>query len=258
MRTCLLAAVLAMIAMPVSAEFEPWVPDFSTYTLGDVNGQDGWTDSSKSVQVVDTDHGRALLLSGDASPTLRNANFLSPVNPATNLPYSQCIAFDIWFSDTAASLTQHENMDFQVNIIQWLLGKNWNYLVAFGYVRGHVTTDNSLQYRPTDAATQSFAPFEAQTWYRVEMVFDMEAHEGWITVQPEGGALWESDKTPLNYGWEWSPDFFFLANNVKAWDGTVVPVSYYLANVSVTPLVPEPATMSLLGLGALALLRRRR
>jgi len=278
MRTCVTVAVVAMLALPVAAEFVPWTADFDSYEAGPIgNVGDGWRvlNNGDLIQVVDNapgDRGKAFLFTTagsayDATPRLGNSNIFC-VDPDTGYPYSQVISFDTYFVQTPTNLaSEYDRVDtFQVVIGQWVITASWsNALVAHGWAVGGTNVKSGFEFRSRDQANQSYQPFQAQEWYHVELAYDLENYVGWMTVQDESGTVWTSDVVALEVAGQYSDvEFRFSGEGgaqIRDAGGGLIetlPIDFYLNNVSVQALVPEPATMTLLGLGAVALLRRRR
>jgi len=288
MKGCLIAAVLALVVLPSvsAAEFVPWKANFDLYTVGgdgsSVNGVDGWTVSNGGgIQVVDDapgDRGKAFLITTaganyNGTPQLVNSHlFQVEGNRNTDYPYSQVISFDMYFTKTTATLAPHYPTSsiyyFQVVVGQWALHTSWgNALVVHGQANnGAVIKQDALEFRNSKQTNQGFGPFLVDTWYHVELSYDLSENLGWMSVQDEAGNLWTSEKVKLDVGGSYNDlDFRFRGEGgASIWDGgtltETVPVDFYLTNIGVRLLypVPEPATMGLLGLGALALLRRRK
>lgn len=104
-------------------------------------------------------------------------------------------------------------------------------------------------------------PAGAATWYQFYFVGNSDGAAGWTQTQVVDGwhnaddptlLTWHVDKPFSALGWQPGDTWFQL------WTGTnsdgAAPVNFYLDNVMLTP---EPATLALLGFGALALQRRK-
>lgn len=104
-------------------------------------------------------------------------------------------------------------------------------------------------------------PAGAQTWYQFIVVGNSDGAAGWTQTQlldswhnADDPTLitWHFDLALAQLGWQPGDSWFQLWTGSNS-DGAV-PVNFYLDNVVVTP---EPATMTMLALGALALLRKK-
>jgi hypothetical protein len=108
-------------------------------------------------------------------------------------------------------------------------------------------------------------PNNAATWFQFYRIGNSDGPLGWTQTQIIDG--WHDPASPGNSGLRtWHVDVPFSAMGWEAGDSWFqvfvglnggAPVNYYIDNVVAT-LVPEPATFSLVGLGALALLISRR
>lgn len=112
-------------------------------------------------------------------------------------------------------------------------------------------------------------PAGAQTWFEFNVVGNSDGSAGWTQnnnlFTPAG---WHNaddptlltlhvDKPFSFFGWEAGDSWFQLWTGTNS-DGPV-PVSFYIDNVhAYAAVVPEPSTLALAGLGAAALLIRRR
>jgi len=231
------AAAVFCVALPAAAQLTPWTADFDTYNLGAPTSTPGtgWNNIGSSTTVVELldDGHNALRVTGNA----RNSNLLV-VDTDTGYPYSQVISFDIMFPDANVA---------QLNIFQaqTVGGTNgWNQIALR-------RRNGNIEFYGTPAGGSAgiigtSLPVGTDTWYHVEFSLDFDDFVGWVTVN--GALLGEIELPQIGMGTNTS-QFNITASGGGEW---------YLRNVSVNPLVPEPATMSLLGLGALALFRRRK
>jgi hypothetical protein len=103
-------------------------------------------------------------------------------------------------------------------------------------------------------------------WYSLNMAGNSGGSTGWTQIDKLSGDAWHNaddavkylthvDKSFSDLGWA-SGDGWFQIQWGSNSDGAQ-RVNFYLDNVNVY-LVPEPSTVALLGLGAVALLIRRR
>ena len=270
MRTISMAALLAMMAMPVFAQVVEWKSDFQNYAVGTTTSNNasnmqgkGWSSGNGTVVEMTTPDGtnKAIHVTG----SLRNDNNFLQRSKTPNSDgyydlYSQVISFDILFPitrystiDAGGTFTQT-----QVNVpLQFVVNNGgWNYLVML---------NNGLSYNTNDNDKPSFNQnLQVDTWYHVALTFDMDRTSGpvsWITIQAQGGTLWKSDEIPLaRYGTGTQTNQFQFQVATATVNGLSTQINFCLSNINVKEYsnVPEPATMSLLALGGLALLRRRR
>jgi len=106
-------------------------------------------------------------------------------------------------------------------------------------------------------------PAGVATWYQFNLVGNSDGTAGWTQLDKVAeGYHSEDDQTVLTWhidlpfsalGWQPGDGWFQLWTGANSEDS--VPVNFYIDNVR---LVPEPATLSLLGLGAAALLRKKK
>jgi len=284
----ILAVVWTMAALPVSAQVVPTTIDFHDFNLGPVNGQNGWGANGAQIVLL-SDEGddyagydyKVARVTGSGQSMGLSSLATFPIQwDSNNKFYSQVVSFDVMFSATYTSLLDAGYStsavgNGQITMLQYCLGRipsapgsQDSYVVPF--YQGLEARVNS-QSRPIQNSPTFYEPLLAKVWYHMELVFEWATGEdgeellmNWVTIQPEGGELWASEPAAIQVGDPtlWTGDvqtsallrFNFMGATLA---GETFP--YYIRGLSVAPLpVPEPATMSVLALGGLALLRRRR
>ena len=235
-----IVAVAAFVAAPATADL---LLDFENppYSLGGLNGQDGW--------------------SGPGDATIVNTN-PSPVG-------GQSVQ-DGWISWRALDQTYSTGTIYLTHYEYWN-GDN----VGSGSVdtpaasviladsgsgrRAFLAGRWSDGYPGIWGASKVFTTFEGAGWYGWDLEIDIDSQlivSGSITQMDTMQT--EVLATNLGFSSDWGGGQPSQLNQVGFAAGAEGQADHIAVGYTKVPLIPEPATMALLGIGGLMVLRRRR
>ena len=228
--------VAVLMAWPVCAVAGSYTTDFESFALGPVNGQDGWVNDNVGYSAIDPvvvndptggGHGKVLRIDP----------------PSDELDYSWSGAFRATGDLIAEGATK-----FELSWDQWRTGfGDILWIVENPDLTGWQAQEWNGSIYPISTDLLPSAPLAAQEWQNIRLVFDVGAGtlEGFIDNVSFGTA------TGQTFAKFRGMDFQVMV----AWGGLSGP--NFIDNVGLV-VVPEPAILSLLALGGVAVLRRKR
>lgn len=249
-RTLTLTALAAIAVTGVLGAAEPiqYQQSFDGLTLGPIAGQDSWYNNAV-VQNTVAVAGNAMLVNAGGGE--RNVTALPQTFSSLTDKPIQVLSFDLRLPTVITDFSGTPNQDIQETI--QFRGPRTNqefFFVYKAFTNGSgVVTQNRFEFRSGGTTLGSPSTVLKDTWYHVAMLinFDKRTLDG-LMLNPDGSLFW--DPAPIT-GFGNNGNI----NYVGFFSDSTPPAPLYVDNVLV--LLPEPAGLSLLGLGALALLRRR-
>jgi len=227
--------VAVVMALPVYAVAGSYTTNFESFTLGPVNGQDGWVNDNVGYSAIDPvivddptggGHGKVLRIDP----------------PSDELDYSWSGAFRGTGDLVAEGATK-----FELSWDQWRTGfGDILWIVENPDLTGWQAQEWDGSIYPISTDLLPSAPLAAREWQNIRLAFDVGAGtlEGFIDNVSFGTA------TGQTFAKFRGMDFQVMV----AWGGLSGP--NFIDNVGLV-VVPEPATLSLLALGGVAVLRRK-
>jgi hypothetical protein len=233
------AAAVAMV-LATSATAGPYSTDFESFTIGPVDGQDGWVNDNYGYSAIDP------MIAND--PTGGGHGKVLQIDPPTDeLDYSWSAAFR-----ACGDLVDEGATKFELSWDQWRTGfADILWIVENPDLTGWQAQEWNGTIYPISTDLLPSADLTPQQWQNIRLAFDVQAGtlEGFLDNVSLGVA---TDKTFDKFR---GMDFQVMVT----WGGVAGP--NYIDNVSLT-VIPEPSTFVLLGIGAISLLaytwRRRR
>ena len=120
-----------------------------------------------------------------------------------------------------------------------------------------------------NASSYTVGSWANGSWYQLHVAGNSDGSQGWTQDPPSGANLVSGSYNPSSPNGNWHFDFSFAQMGWQSGDtwfqiffgansDAANPLQFYIDNITAYQPVPEPATFSLLGLGAVALWIRRR
>jgi hypothetical protein len=268
-RSLLIASVVCLTATGMASAVSIWTDNFDSYAAGSyLNGQGGWTDTGGNTYQF---------VAGGGAGGTQGVNQGTGSNQMnwTGHPWS-------WGTDVSVGNQVVARMDFQANgsglfdddRVGWVEAANagsssYHFGVQLDNTAGGLETyfRNNSGTRVSQTTLLNWAALGNPTgsnWYREQlMVTKLTSGLGPGGAQVDV-AFWALDGSGNPVGSPVTASFGTIdTSTLRGFSGTVYPM---FKNYNVQPgnadnayfaIVPEPATLSLLCLGGLALLRRR-
>lgn len=238
---CLVASASAQVTIYDSGGFEG-------YSLGALNGQDGWGTSSFMAGNMPGGSGTADIVTGAGEQTLGNQSLRLHVDDVVgdtiniDLPFADLVAAG--YTEVTASMDIYrENDGWNSNLWYWGAGNNPTYGLQWDASGSATTLPVGFGGAGTATVLDGWATLSV-TWNFVtgDAIGD---YNGLHTVLA-------NDPTSYNEfnGWH----MHLIRENADPGRGAE---TLWIDNLTVTA-IPEPATLALFGIGALAMLRRRK
>ena len=241
-----------------------YMQNFDTLNPGAINGQDGWGGAG-TVQSTVAVSGQALALTATGEGPYRAGVFVS-----SNTMSPQRLQFDLQLSKTIADFAGIAGQSIQQQILVRGPEENELFYIIYRGSTGSAdpdtgvvpVTENTFQFRGSSATWTSLSSPQKNTWYHIEVDLSTQ-DKGAGTYGRLGsgtfvGRIYQGNT--LLTGANNSQTFYGNGNyngiGFTAQGGDTAS-TVYVDNLSTGP-VPEPASLGLLGLGAVAMLRRTR
>lgn len=270
--SAILAAAGILAIVPLAAQAEIPNGDFGAFTMGTSGPPDtsasnipdgGW--------VPTTANGTLSAQSSSNSPfTNKYANNSSSwlMKDATTGGYNtDPAAYQAGWGnyDNAGGEFASSNLNFDFKVGSLVSGATWgvqfnNGIVLTGGGPGltvvYFQIDTNFAVRGAGASAHTVTALSADTWYNVQATVDAVGGTYSGTITPDGGSAIPFSFSDLNMGANGSKYISSVQVRDRAANG-VVNADLYVDNLSITA-VPEPASLGVLALGGLMMIRRRK
>jgi hypothetical protein len=248
-RFALALAICGLLALTANAA-PFYSEDFEAYTLGSLVPQDGWITHSG------TTPGQVLVVSdnGPTFPGVQAAYLQQTTNSEdVSAPVGAEIgAGETWYCGADVKISNNNNSDYFMHFID--MG------TSFYGPRLDIQTDGAgfdfgFSGVSSYPAVYDTTPRSLDTWYRVVFAYSYDTGITKLWVDPSAGDA----GSPLITGTFFTAEAFDgIAFREASTGSAKQTIDNILVGRAFSDVIPEPATLLLLSVGGLALLRRRR